>query len=82
MTAVYNSTGGSIPLAFLFHWQLNNAFGLGIFPDGLLISAILLAAAAVIFIIVLGSRCLGPTKYTEPTPTPAHLKPESTTKYY
>lgn len=68
MTAVYNSTGGSIPLAFLFHWQLNNAFGLGIFPDGLLISTLLLAAIAVIFIIVLGPRCLGPTKYTEPIP--------------
>jgi len=79
MTAAYNSTGGSIPLAFLIHWQLNNAFGLGIFPDGLLISGILLTVAAVIFIIVLGPRCLGPTKYTEPIPPIQQREAISTT---
>ena len=68
MTALYNATGGSIPLAFLFHWQINNAFGLSTIPEGFLISNLLFAAVAVIFIIAFGSRNLGRTKFTEPLP--------------
>ena len=68
MTALYNGSGGSIPLAFLFHWQINNAFDLGVFPEGMLISTLLFTAAAIVFIIALGPRNLGRAKLTEPLP--------------
>ncbi len=31
MTAIYNRTGGSIPLMILFHWQINDPFRLSNF---------------------------------------------------
>lgn len=68
MTALYNETGGSIPLAFLFHWQINNAFGFSIYPEGEWISPVLFATFAVIVIIIFGPRNLGRTKQTEVVP--------------
>jgi membrane protease YdiL (CAAX protease family) len=65
MTALYNGTRGCIPLAFLFHWQINNAFGFSIFPEGEWISFVSFAAVALIFIVILGPRNLGRAKCTE-----------------
>jgi len=65
MTAVYNATGGSIPLAFLFHWQINNAFGFAIYPEGAWISPVLFAVAALAVIVIFGPRNLGRDKFTE-----------------
>lgn len=65
MTAVYNGTNGSIPLAFLFHWQINNAFGFGIYPQGEWISPVSFALLALVFVVVLGPRNLGRGKCTE-----------------
>lgn len=70
MTALYNGTGGSIPLAFLFHWQINNAFGLGIYPKGEWITPLLFAFVAIILAVILGPRNLGREKYTEAVPFP------------
>ena len=69
MTAVYNATGGSIPLAFLFHWQINNAFGFSVYPKGEWIPPLLFASVALIFIVIFGPRNLGRTKHTEAVPT-------------
>jgi membrane protease YdiL (CAAX protease family) len=68
MTAVYNATGGSIPLAFLFHWQINNAFGFSIYPEGAWISPVLFAVVALAVIVIFGPRNLGREKYTEVVP--------------
>ena len=68
MTALYNATSGSIPLAFLCHWQINNAFGVSIFPDGQLISTLLFTAVALALVVALGPRNLGKTRYTEAVP--------------
>lgn len=68
MTAVYNATGGSIPLAFLFHWQVNNAFGFSIYPQGEWISSVSFAVVALILVVILGPRNLGRAKYTEAVP--------------
>lgn len=65
MTALYNGTGGSIPLAFLFHWQINNAFGLSIYPEGEWISPVSFAIVALIVIIIFGPRNLGRAKYAQ-----------------
>jgi membrane protease YdiL (CAAX protease family) len=68
MTAIYNGTRGSIPLAFLFHWQINNAFGFSIFPEGEWISFISFAVVALAIVIIFGPRNLGRAKYTEVVP--------------
>jgi len=69
MTVIYNATGGSILLAFLFHWQVNNPFHLNVLPDGQLISTLSFLVIAVILTIVMGPKNLGRTKHTEPVPT-------------
>ena len=65
MTTVYNATGGSIPLAFLFHWQINNALGFGIYPEGEWIMPVSFAVVALILVVILGPRNLGRAKHTE-----------------
>lgn len=66
MTALYNATNGSILLAFFFHWQIHDPFHVSAFPRDLLITTLMLAAAAVVLIVSLGPRNLGRKKYTEP----------------
>lgn len=66
MTVLYNGTGGSILLVYLFHWQINNPFHLSAFPNDRLIFTVLFAIVAVLLIILLGPRSLGSTKITEP----------------
>jgi membrane protease YdiL (CAAX protease family) len=68
MTALYNATGGSILLAFLFHWQINNPFHLSAFPNDRLIFTLLFAAAAVVMTVILGPKRLGAVKHTEVVP--------------
>jgi uncharacterized protein len=68
MTAIYNRTGGSIPLMFLFHWQINVPFHLGDMQRNFLFMALLLAALAFIVTVVSGPRCLAESKYTEAVP--------------
>ena len=68
MTAIYNRTGGSIPLMFLFHWQINVPYHLGDMHFNFWITALLLAALATIVTVASGPRCLGESKYTEAVP--------------
>jgi membrane protease YdiL (CAAX protease family) len=75
MTAVYNGTRGSIPLAFLFHWQINNAFGLSIYPKGEWISALSYLSIAVIVVIILGAKNLGRAKHTGLLPAHEEIPP-------
>ena len=68
MTALYNGTGGSILLTYLFHWQINNPFRLSAFPDDRLIFTILFTIAAVVLTVILGPKRLGKTKHIEVVP--------------
>ena len=68
MTAIYNHTGGSIPLMSLLHWQINDPFHLGSFATNLPVSVGLLAVVAAIVTVLAGPQCLGPSKYTDAVP--------------
>lgn len=65
MTAVYNGTGGSIPLAFLLHYANNDPLGFGKREVGgpwvLLVTAV-----AVLAVAGLGASRLGARKVTDP----------------
>jgi membrane protease YdiL (CAAX protease family) len=69
ITVVYNGTGGSVLLAFLIHW-LHNATNGQFVGHGLSYSNIVLGAAAVVLVLVLGWRNLGRAKVTEPLDVP------------
>lgn len=69
MTAIYNRTGGSIPLMILFHWQINDPFGLSNLQGAYIVMAILLVILAIIVIVVSGPQYLGQSKVTEVVPT-------------
>jgi CAAX protease family protein len=65
MTAIYNRTGGSIPLMILFHWQINDPFRLSNLQGAYIVMAILLLVLAIIVIVVSGPQYLGQSKVTE-----------------
>jgi uncharacterized protein len=69
MTAIYNRTGGSIPLMILFHWQINDPFRLGNLQGAYIVMAILLVVLAIIVIVVSSPQALGQSKVTEIVPT-------------
>jgi membrane protease YdiL (CAAX protease family) len=75
MTVLYNATSGSILLAFLFHWQINNPFHLSAFPDDKLIFTLLFAVVAVVLTVILGPKRLGRAKHIRVVPAIASRAP-------
>jgi membrane protease YdiL (CAAX protease family) len=69
MTAIYNRTGGSIPLMILFHWQINDPFRLSNLQGAYTVMALLLVILAMFVIVVSGPQHLGQSKVTEIVPT-------------
>ena len=70
MTAAYNKSEGSIPLAFLIHWLVNLGglyFNTQTFTY-FLIYTILMTCATVVIIIIFGPENLGESRYTTPIP--------------
>ncbi len=67
MTVIYNHTGGSILVAFLFHWANNDPLAIG--KQALAGPWIVLCGVvAVAAVAGLGPRSLGRTKVTDPLP--------------
>ncbi len=65
MTTVYNSTGGSIPLMCLFHWQFNDPLGFRLYPDDMQLFVLLLLIAAGAVVILKGPVRLAKDKVTD-----------------
>ena len=70
MTAAYNKSEGSIPLAYLLHWLINL---MGLYFNTIdftffLIETILYICVAVLLIIIFGPKNLGESRYTTPLP--------------
>ncbi|MBN1262145.1 MAG: CPBP family intramembrane metalloprotease [Anaerolineae bacterium] len=68
MTFVYNGTGGSLPLAMLTHWAINDPFGFREHPEDELIYLGILVAAALVTIWAWGPETLGPRRETQVIP--------------
>lgn len=69
VTVVYNGTGGSIPVAFLFHWIGNLPYPWETGADISTAGGLLWVAVPVVLILTLGRRYLGRENlYTDVTP--------------
>jgi membrane protease YdiL (CAAX protease family) len=69
MTAVYNGTGGSIPLVFIYHWLMNLPYPWEARAGISLMQDVVGVVVAVVLVIVLGRRYLGRENlYTDVTP--------------
>ena len=59
MTAVYNDTGGSIPMTLLIHWLVNDPFQLRNYPRDEPIVTALFVVIAVVAVLLTGYEKLG-----------------------
>lgn len=69
MTVIYNGSGGSIPLMFVFHWMTNLPYPWETGADISPMQDVLGVAIAVVLVLTLGRRYLGRRNlYTDLTP--------------